>query len=75
MKAQVFEAAIVICLPYFPIMCKTLTDEKLRYDTEDACYAQLDRTVQHAVNFIYNNNMVEHVYVESWACRESQTSP
>ena len=75
MKVQMFETAIVICLPYFPVMCKTLTDEQLRYETEAACYAELDRTVQYAVNFIYDNNMVEHVYVDSWTCRESQISP
>ena len=75
MRVQVFESAIVICISYFPIMCRTLTDEQLRYNTEETCYVELNKTVQHAINFIYDNNMVEDIYIESWSCRELQTSP
>lgn len=70
-----FESAIVICISYFPIMCRTLTDEQLRYDTEETCHVELSKTVQHAINYIYDNNMVEDIYIESWSCRELQTSP
>ena len=43
--------------------------------TEATCYVELNKTVQHAINFIYDNNMVEGIYIESWSCRELQTSP